>query len=376
MKFTCEQDNLQKALNAVSRAIPNRSSLPITNHVLLESGKDQLIISATDAETLAITYSIPANVGEQGALALPSRLLTDFVASLPPDMIDFGQKENTYQAQLKCAKNKSSIEGLDPGEFPPIPKSSGTTFELSAKSFKDALNKVVFSAATDDSRPILTGVQFAISQNQITLAAADGFRLSVCKLDIKSESDLPSFVVPARALGELSRLLNELGDQNLSMKINEQNTQVEFDLGHSRMIAQLLQGTFPNYDQLIPNEWKTQIRISSKEFIRETKIASIFARDGSGIIRLSANPTGESAGKLVIAAKADELGDNVGEIAASIDGEELNIAFNSRYLMDALQILENEDLIIEGSSSQSPGVIKSISDDNFLHVVMPMFVQW
>ena len=195
-------------------------------------------------------------------------------------------------------------------------------------------------------------------------------------MDIKSESDLPSFVVPARALGELSRLLNELGDQNLSMKINEQNTQVEFDLGHSRMIAQLLQGTFPNYEQLIPNEWKTQIRISSKEFIRETKIASIFARDGSGIIRLSANPSGESAGKLVIAAKADELGDNVGEIGASIDGEELNIAFNSRYLMDALQILENEDLIIEGSSSQSPGVIKSISDDNFLHVVMPMFVQW
>ena len=119
-----------------------------------------------------------------------------------------------------------------------------------------------------------------------------------------------------------------------------------------------------------------RIRISSKEFIRETKIASIFARDGSGIIRLSANPTGESAGKLVIAAKADELGENVGEIGASIDGEELNIAFNSRYLMDALQILENEDLIIEGSSSQSPGVIKSISDDNFLHVVMPMFVQW
>ena len=128
-------------------------------------------------------------------------------------------------------------------------------------------------------------MQFAISQNQITLAAADGFRLSVCKLDIKSESDLPSFVVPARALGELSRLLNELGDQNLSMKINEQNTQVEYDLGHSRMIAQLLQGTFPNYEQLIPNEWKTQIRISSKEFIRETKIASIFARNRGLIFR-------------------------------------------------------------------------------------------
>ena len=377
MKFTCEQDKLQKALNAVSRAIPNRSSLPITNHILLESSQNELIISATDAETLAITYAIPANVGEQGSLALPSRLLTDFVSSLPPDMIDFGQKDNSYQAQLKCAKNKSSIEGLDPAEFPPIPKSSGPSeFQLSAKLFKDALNKVVFSAATDDSRPILTGVQFLIVKNQLTLAAADGFRLSVCNLDLKSDSDLPAFVVPARALGELSRLLNDLGDKNLAMKINEQNTQVEFDLGYSRMIAQLLQGTFPNYEQLIPNEWKTRIGISSKEFIRETKIASIFARDGSGIIRLSADPNGDSAGKLVIAAKADELGDNVGEIDAKIEGEGLNIAFNSRYLMDALQILENEDLIIEGSSSQSPGVIKSANEENFLHVVMPMFVQW
>ena len=161
-------------------------------------------------------------VNKLSAISTPqslSVLILSEAKPLPPDMIDFGQKENTYQAQLQCAKNKSSIEGLDPGEFPPIPKSSGTSFELSAKLFKDALNKVVFSAATDDSRPILTGVQFAIAPNQITLAAADGFRLSVCNLEIKSDSSLPSFVVPARALGELSRLLNELGDQNLHMKI-------------------------------------------------------------------------------------------------------------------------------------------------------------
>ena len=176
MKFTCEQDKLQKALSAVSRAIPNRSSLPITNHILLESTSDAIVISATDAETLAITYTVPANVGEQGSLALPSRLLTDFVTSLPPDMIDFGQQDESYRAQLKCVKNKSSIEGLDPGEFPPIPKNSGSTeYKLSAKIFKSALDKVVFSAASDDSRPILTGVQFVIADGQIVLAAADGF---------------------------------------------------------------------------------------------------------------------------------------------------------------------------------------------------------
>ena len=377
MKFTCEQDKLQKALSAVSRAIPNRSSLPITNHILLESTADAVVISATDAETLAITYTIPANVGDQGSLALPSRLLTDFVTSLPPDMIDFGQQDESYRAQLKCAKNKSSIEGLDPGEFPPIPKNSGSTeYKLSAKIFKSALDKVVFSAASDDSRPILTGVQFVIADGQIILAAADGFRLSVCKIDIDAKDNAPSFVVPARALGELSRLLNELGDGNFNMTLNEQNTQVEFDLGFSRMVAQLLQGTFPNYDQLIPDDWKTKISISSKELIRETKIASIFARDGSGIIRLSAKSAPDKSGTLVITAKADELGTNEGEIDAIIEGDDLQIAFNSRYLMDILQILENDRLIIEGSSSQSPGVIKSSVDDNFIHVVMPMFVQW
>ncbi len=142
------------------------------------------------------------------------------------------------------------------------------------------------------------------------------------------------------------------------------------------MVAQLLQGTFPNYDQLIPDEWKTKISISSKELIRETKIASIFARDGSGIIRLSAKSAPDKSGTLVITAKADELGTNEGEIDAIIEGDDLQIAFNSRYLMDILQILENDRLIIEGSSSQSPGVIKSSVDDNFIHVVMPMFVQW
>ena len=374
MKFTCDQDKLQKALSAVSRAIPNRSSLPITNHILIDAGNNEIVISATDAETMAITYSLPANVGEMGALALPSRLLTDFITSLPPDMIDFGQKADSYQALLTCAKNKSSIEGIDPSEFPPIPKNTGSTqFKLSASKFKSAIAKVVFSAATDDSRPILMGVQFLIQDSELTLAAADGFRLSVCKIKLETDQNAASFVVPARALSELGKLLIELGDNQFTMTVNDQNTQVEFDLGFSRMVSQLLQGTFPKYDQLIPDDWKTKITISAKEFIRETKIASIFARDGSGIIRLNADA---SSGKLQIMAKAEELGMNESEIITEIQGDDLKIAFNSRYLMDILQILENGMLIIEGSSPQSPGVIKSDDHEDFIHVVMPMFVQW
>ncbi len=376
MRLSCEQEDLHRGLSAVARAIPARTTLPITQHVLFEALEDSILLSATDAETIAITYSIPASVDEPGSITMPSRLLSDFVATLPHEPIKMTLAERSRQVSLSCARNTASIGGLDPDDFPPIPPvDDAASVEVDAARLRKAVNQTVFSAATDDSRPVLTGVHFAIGGNEVRLAAADGFRLSVHTMALDEEADERAVIVPARALGELGRLLSDV-EGSVTLTFNSAGTQVQFDLGHAKLVAQLIQGTFPNYDQLIPKETGTRTEVSVSELTRETRIASIFARDGSGIVRLIGTPAENGPGRLQINARAEEVGDNEGEIDAIVDGDEAKIAFNGRYLMDVLGVIDSDRAIIETSSPSSPGVLRPVGDDAFVHVVMPMFVQW
>ena len=360
----------------MARAVPTRSTLPITNNILLEADDDQLTLSATDAETIAITYRIASGITEPGTITLPSRLLSDFVATLPPQPIEISLAERSRQVSLSCARNEASIGGQAADEFPPIPPvEDGDTIQLDADALRHSINQVAFAAATDDSRPVLTGVHFALRDGSLRLAAADGFRLAVNTIEVGEESADREAIVPARALNELARLLPEVSEQ-ISVTFNPAGTQVLFDLGHATLIAQLIQGTFPNYEQLIPSGHATRTEVTVGEFMRETRIASIFARDGSGIVRLVASPGDGSTGRLTVTARAEEVGNNEGEIDALVEGEEARIAFNSRYLIEVLGALDSDRVAIETSSPSSPGVLRPVPDDGYVHVVMPMFVQW
>ena len=378
MRITCQQEDLHRGLSAVSRAIPARSTLPITTHILLEAQGDQITLSATDAETIAITYKIEAQVEEPGSITMPSRLLSDFIATLPHEPIEMTLAERSRQVSLSCARNNASIGGMDPDDFPPIPPvDASDAIEIDAARLRTALDQTVFAAATDDSRPVLTGVQFVADEQGIRLAAADGFRVSIHRLELAEPVSSLTAIVPARALGELSRLLADARDGSVTMTFNAAKTQVQFDLGHAKLIAQLIQGTFPDTEKLIPPETNTRTEVSVGEFMRETRIASIFARDGSGIVRLVASPgDGGAPGRLTISARAEDMGDNEGEIDAIVDGEESRIAFNARYLTDVLSELGSDRVQIETISEKLPGVIRPVGDDRFVHVVMPMFVSW
>ena len=378
MRLSCEQEDLSRGLSAVSRAIPARTTLPITNHVLIEAADDSITLSATDAETIAITYTIKGDVLAPGSLTLPSRLLSEFVGSLPPSRIEMTLAERSRQAHLSCSRNEASIGGMDPEEFPPIPPASELpALRLPAADLRRGLNRVVFAAATDDARPVLTGVQMAIGGAKVVLAAADGFRLSVHTLELAEETEERTAIVPARALAELLRLLPEGGEAKVAVTFNASGRQAQFDIGHATLVAQLIEGTFPNYEQLIPPSHTTRTEVLLDEFIREARIASIFARDGSGIVRLIANE-GEQGqpGRLLISARAEEIGTNEGDIDGIVEGEEAKIAFNGRYLTDVLQAVGTERVALETSSPSSPGVFRPVGDDSFVHVVMPMFVQW
>ncbi|MCH7718113.1 MAG: DNA polymerase III subunit beta [Chloroflexi bacterium] len=377
MNVSAMQEHLAKGLGIVGRAVATRSTLPVTANVLLATEGGRLKLAATNLE-IALSCWVGAQVEEEGAITVPARLLTDFVNSLPNEKIEMTLAPRSRQLKLVCARNQATIGGIDADDFPPIPAvEDGGSLELDPQALHTAISQVVFAAATDDSRPVLTGVDIVMEGDQLTFAAADGFRLSVRHLQLaKPVPERVEVIIPARALSELNRLLPE-ETEPVRMTFNAARTQALFKLKNIELVAQLIQGTFPNYSQLLPDAHTTRAVVDVSEFLRETRIASIFARDGSGIVRLQFTPGEEVApGRMVISARAEEIGDNMGEVDAAIEGEAAKIAFNGKYLQDYLQVLEGGRVALEMSGDQKQGVFRPVGDDTYVHVVMPMFVQW
>jgi len=377
MKLSCLQENLDWGLGVVGRAVAARTTLPITNNVLLATESSRLKLAATNLE-MAISCWIGAKVEEEGAITVPARLLSDFISSLPSEKVNISLSPQTKTLGLKCARFEARISGVDAKDFPPIPKvEAGVTTKAEVEALRQGISQVVFAAATEESRPVLTGVDAKFEGNLVTLAAADGFRLAVYKLPLaEAVSKETEVVIPARTLAELNRLIAEQ-EEAVEITVNPDKGQALFKLKNIELVSQLIQGTFPNYSQLIPQSYATKATISVADFLRATKTASIFARDGSGIIRLVVTPGGEKApGKMVVSARSEEVGDDVGEIDAVVEGEEAKIAFNGKYLTDVLSVLHEAQVALETTSPSSPGVVRPVGVDNYLHVVMPMFVQW
>lgn len=374
MKVEVLQENLQRGLSLVGRAVATRSTLPITANVLLATDGGRLKLSATDLE-IAIHAWIGAKVDEEGATTVPARLLTDFVASLPPAPVRLELPERGRQLRLSCARNESVINTMDAEDFPRVAAiAGGTAVVVEAAALRKAIERVEFAAASDESRPVLTGVHLKVGSDRLTLAAADGFRLAVADIPLSSPPEPFEAIVPARAFRELARLLAS-SSEPVEIRINGQRNQVQFSLTDVEMVAQLVQGTFPHYAQLIPSEWTTRVTVPAEEFRREVRGASIFARDGSGIVRLYIHGAGEGPPRLVISARAEEVGTYEGEIDAQVEGESARIAFNARYLQDVLAVL-SDTVSLEMTSPSAQGVFRTPNDPTYVHVVMPMFVQW
>jgi len=377
MKLSCLQENFNKGLGIVGRAVATRTTLPITNNVLLATDEGRLKLVATNLE-MAISCWIGAKIEEEGAITVPARLLTEFVSSLPNDTIDIALSPRTKTLGLKCARFEARISGIDAKDFPPIPTiDEGITTKIEVESITQGINHVAFAAATEESRPVLTGVCAQFEGDLLTLAAADGFRLAVSKLPITVPvSQKTEVIIPARTLSELNRLIAEQ-EEAVEIMLNPNKSQVLFRLKNIEMVSQLVQGTFPNYSQLIPQSYNTRVIVNIAEFLRATKTASIFARDGSGIVRLViTRGNAQAPGKLTVSARSEEIGDDTGEIDATIEGDEAKIAFNGKYLTDVLSVLHETQVALETTNPSSPGLIRPVGTDNYTHVVMPMFVQW
>ncbi len=377
MKLSCLQENLSKGLSIVGRAVATRSTLPITQNILLSAEQSLLKLAATNLE-MAITCWVGAKVKQKGAITVPARLLTDFVNSLPNDLIEINLPANSRVLELKSGRFQAHIKGMDDADFPPIPQiNDGISATIEATSLKEGIAQVAFAAATEESRPVLTGINTEFDGEQLHLVAADGFRLAVHRTTLASPvGQKTTVIIPARTLNELNRLLGEQ-EEPVEITVNDKRSQVLFRLKNAEIISQLIQGSFPNYSQVIPQSYTTRAVVDINEFLRAIKMASVFARDASGIVRLVITPGSElSPGKLTVSAQAEEVGGNVSEIEALVDGEEAKIAFNVKYLSEVLSVLRQPQVALEVTTPSSPGTIRPVGVDNYVHVVMPMFVQW
>ena len=381
MKVTILQENLAHGLSIVSRAVSPRSTLPVLANVLIATDEGRLRLSATNLE-LGITCWIGAKIEEEGSTTVPARTFVDLVATLPAEQVNFSLNSANQTLNVRCGASNTDIKCIDAQEFPPlpVPEMEGA-IQINVADFKEMIQQVVFAASVDEARPVLMGVLMTVDKDTISMAAADGFRLSVRKATLSQPAPQPvTAIIPGRALSELARVTSPAlsagaadGDEMISMVMPKGRGQVIFHVKDVELVSQLIDGAFPDYQQIIPRSYKSRTLLPTQALLKACKQAEIFAREGSNVARLNIKSSGElEPGTVEISAQSEETGSNETVVAATIEGIGLLIAFNVKYMREVLEVIKTPNVALETSAANAPGVIRPVGDDNFLHVIMPM----
>lgn len=397
MRVSVHQESLAKALSIAGRAVSSRTTMPVLSNILLEAKNGQLRLAATNRE-IGINCWIAAKVGDEGAITVPARLLSEFINSLPSERIDMDLITRTQTLHLDCARFSANMKGIDAYEFPIIPTAQqqaesealtidGTRFELASSGLRKMIDQVIFAASSDENRPTLTGVEVTIDANKLTMAATDGYRLSVRSVPIEYAQDKQTVIVPARSLGELARISADASDSEpVQAIITGKRNQVLFSMKGKgddirgafqrvELVSELIDARFPDYRATVPKNYTTRTTVDTAALLKATRVALLFARDNANIVRLDlVPPTVDRKSYMRLNANSSEMGDNVSDLDATIDGEALAINFNAKYMIDALSQIDQPQVMLETTSATRPGAWKpvGISSGEFLHVTMPM----
>jgi DNA polymerase-3 subunit beta len=365
MELQVTQENFSKALSTVGRVANSKAQLPILSNILLRTDKNRLLVAATNLEISSSNY-VGAKVSKEGAITVPARLISEFVSNLPKGQIQI-RVENSH-LHISSGSYKSIINGVVADEFPELPvidEKTAIKYIISADDFKQSVSQTIITSSSDATRPVLTGVDWHSFEGYIYLAATDGYRLSQRRL-VETKSEL-SAIIPTTSLQEVLRTIS---DDVSEIEILFDDTQVHFKLNETEIASRLIDGSFPDYRQLIPAKSETEIIISKPDFVRITKIAGLFARESGGSITLTADAEKKT---LAIHSIASELGENTSEAPVSSISSGGTITLNSRYLSEALSVVTGDEIAFRFSGKLSPCIITSNEKSPvYKHIIMPL----
>jgi DNA polymerase-3 subunit beta len=372
MKLTVSQAQLAQGLGVVTRAVSPRSTLPVLGNILIATDEGRLRLSATNLE-LGITAWIGAQIEEEGSTTVPARIFVDLVSTLPGNKVSLALNTRTQTLNVQSSTSNFDIKGINSEEFPPMPAPDLTAgVELNVSDFKEMIHQVSFAASTDEARPVLQGVLMEITDNQISLAATDGFRISVRSAEISASVSNPvKVIIPARSLSELARIAVN-GDATVTMVVPPDRGQAIFHLKDAELVTQLIEGNFPDYKAIIPRSFKTHTVISTAEFLKACRQAEIIAREGNYVIRLKLQPQEGGPGAAEFSTQSEEMGSGEVVVDANIEGPELVIAFNVRFLSEVLEVIGTPNTVLETNENNTPGMISPVGSEAYRHVIMPM----
>lgn len=364
MKVSCTQENLNRGLGIVAHMVGTRTTLPVLNNILLKTEKGRLKLAATDLE-IGISTWIGAKVERDGAVTCPARLIAEFVSTNTDKTINLELKDATLK--LTSAHFRANIKGIEAGEFPLIPEvKGGISLEVGGQDLKDAILTTVFACAIDETRPVLAGVYVVVGGGKLKFVATDSYRLAEKTLNLLSKgASNASFIVPARTMAEIGRLIDESLEKVI---INIGENQVEFKLGPTEVVSRLIEGSFPDYEQIIPQVVKTKLELNTAAFSNAIKMASFFARESANNIKIAI----KKPKTIQVLAVSPQMGDNVSDLEADFSGEEIEIAFNAKFILDCLAMVGTEKVNLELAGPLAPGVIKPARDKNYLYIIMPL----
>ena len=364
MELSVTQENLAKALSNVGRVASSKTQLPILSNILLRTDGNRLLVAATNLE-IASTHMVGAKIVKPGSITIPARLVSDFVSSLPKDTVEL--KVVDSRLTISSGSYKSVINGVIADEFPELPtidETSSIQYSIKTADFKQAVAQTIITSSSDSTRPVLTGVYWHSFEGSLYLAATDGYRLSERKL-VETTSEVAA-IIPTTTLQEVLRTIT---DDVTEVDILFDETQVRFRVGESEVTSRLIDGNYPDYRQLIPANSETVMTLKSADFVRITKIAGLFARESGGSVTLTADQEKQT---LAIHSIASELGENTSSTTAEVtaDGQ---VTLNSRYLADALSVVDGDVVEFRFSGKLAPCVLTAKADAvNYKHIIMPL----
>jgi DNA polymerase-3 subunit beta len=366
MQIICLQENLKQALNITERIIGRNLTLPILNNILLTTENNKLKISSTNLE-IGINCWIAGKIKKEGSITVPAKLISEFVNNLPNKKIELKDKDN--QLYLKCENFKATLKGLSAKDFPIIPKiKDKPLIKIKGEILRTNLAQVVEMASSSESRPEISGIYMKFNKDLIKLAATDSFRLAEKIIHQgQLEGTDKSIIIPQRTIQELIRIL---GEKETEVEIVLSSNQILFDLGYAQVISRLIEGQYPDYQQIIPKDFKTQVILNRNELINSIKIASLFSGKINDI-KISVQP---KKSLIEILAKDIDIGENKSQIEAKIEGKEVEIAFNYRYILDGLNNIFSDKVVLGLNNSSNPVVIRPVGDTSYIYLVMPIKV--